>query len=83
MISGMARPAEKVLREALELPENERAELVCDLLDSFGHPPQAADRSDEDWIAEIERRARAAIAGEPGIPWEEVRSGVKRRLSGE
>jgi len=82
MISTMARPAEKVLREALELPEDERAELVCDLLDSFGNPPHAS-RSDEEWIAEIERRARAAVAGEPGIPWEEVRSGVKRRLSGE
>jgi hypothetical protein len=26
------------------------------------------EEKDEEWIAEIERRARAAIAGEPGIP---------------
>jgi putative addiction module component (TIGR02574 family) len=70
------------LKEALELPEDERAELVCDLIDSFGAPP-SSERTDEEWIAEIERRARAAIAGEPGIPWEEVRAAVKRRLGDE
>jgi len=35
----------------------------------------------EDWLAEIERRARAAIAGEPGLSWEEVRAEVERRLA--
>lgn len=78
----MARHAEQVLKEALQLPEDERAELVCDLIDSFG-APQTSERTDEEWIAEIERRARAAIAGEPGIPWEEVRAAVKRRLDDE
>jgi putative addiction module component (TIGR02574 family) len=78
----MARAAAQVLREALELPEDERAGLVCDLLDSFGVPSSHSERSDEEWIAEIERRARAAIAGEPGLPWEEVRSSIERRLSG-
>jgi putative addiction module component (TIGR02574 family) len=79
----MAKAAAQVLREALELPEGERAGLVCDLLDSFGAPPSHSERSDEEWIAEIERRARAAIAGEPGLPWEEVRSSIERRLSGK
>jgi putative addiction module component (TIGR02574 family) len=75
----MARLAEQVLKEALQLPEDERAELVCDLIDSFG-APKSLERTDEEWIAEIERRARAAIAGEPGIPWGKVRAAVKRRL---
>ena len=77
----MARPAEQVLKEALELPEQERAGLVCDLLDSFGAPRHAPERTDEEWIAEIERRTQAALAGEPGIPWEEVQSAIKRRLA--
>jgi hypothetical protein len=46
----MARHAEEVLREALQLPEDERAELVCDLIDSFG-APKSSERTDEEWIA--------------------------------
>lgn len=78
----MPMSAKQVLKEALDWPEEERAELVRDLLDSFGSPPQM-ERTDEEWLVEIERRARAAMAGEPGIPWEEVRSSIKRRLAGE
>jgi putative addiction module component (TIGR02574 family) len=77
----MARSAEQVLKEALELPEQERAKLVCGLLDSFGPPRHTPEHTDEEWIAEIERRAQAALAGDPGVPWEEVRSAIKRRLS--
>lgn len=78
----MTRHAEQVLRKALQLPEAERAELVCDLIDSIG-APKSSERTDEEWIAKIEHRAQAAIAGEPGVPWEEVRAAVKRRLGGE
>lgn len=52
----------------------------CDLHRSLG-APQTSDRSDDDWLVEIERRARAAIAGEPGVSWEEVREEVERRLA--
>jgi putative addiction module component (TIGR02574 family) len=78
----MARHAEQVLKEALQLPEDERAELVCDLLDSFGAPPHP-EKSEREWLSEVERRARAAKAGEPGLSWEEVRSSIERRLSGD
>lgn len=37
----------------------------------------------EEWSAEIERRARAAINGEPGIAWEEVLAAIKQRLGVE
>jgi putative addiction module component (TIGR02574 family) len=77
----MTKLAQKVLKEALELPEGERADLVCQLLDSFGSSSQSPERSDEEWIAEVERRARAAMAGEPGIPWEEARAELERRLA--
>jgi hypothetical protein len=34
------------------------------------------------WAEEIERRARRVLAGESrGIPWSEVRRGLKARLS--
>jgi putative addiction module component (TIGR02574 family) len=79
--TAMTEPSRKILKEALDLPEDERADLVCSLLDSFGAPPQSSERSDEEWIAEIERRARAAMAGEPGIPWDEARAEIERRLS--
>jgi putative addiction module component (TIGR02574 family) len=76
----MARTAAQLLEEALQLPEEQKAELTWGLLDSFG-PPPAEDRSDEEWIAEIERRARAALSGEPGIPWEEARAEIRHRLA--
>ena len=43
-------------------------------------PPLRPQRSAEEWVAEIERRARAAMAGEPGLLWEEVRSSIEWRL---
>jgi ABC-type sugar transport system substrate-binding protein len=33
-----------------------------------------------EWIAEIERRTRAVLAGEPGIPWEEAREEIRKNL---
>jgi putative addiction module component (TIGR02574 family) len=78
----MATHANQVLKEALQLPEDERADLICSLLDSFGAPPQH-ERTEREWISEIERRARAAKAGEPGLSWEEVRSSIERHLAGD
>jgi hypothetical protein len=36
--------------------------------------------TDEEWMAEISRRVEKALAGEPGIPWEQVESDVRQRL---
>jgi putative addiction module component (TIGR02574 family) len=77
----MSKNAQEVLKDALELPEQERTELVCDLLDSLDSGPPGSKRSEEEWISEIERRARAVLAGEPGIPWEEVRAELDKRLT--
>lgn len=62
---SMPMSAKQVLKEALDLPEEERAELVRDLLDSFGNPPQT-ERTDEEWLAEIERRADLGVAAGNG-----------------
>ena len=74
----MSRRAEELRDEALALSERERADLAADLLSSLPSPPQ--DRDGEEWIAEIERRARAALAGEAGVSWDEARSAAERRL---
>ena len=64
--------AAKLLAEAMALPEDEREELAANLLDSL-EPHAGLSIDDRD---ELERRAAAARAGVPGIPWEEV----KRKL---
>lgn len=76
----MSKNAVRLLRDALQLPEDERAELACGLLDSLEPGDPAPARSREEWLGEIERRARAALAGEPGVSWEEARADLERRL---
>lgn len=72
----MAPSIQQLLKDALQLPDQQRAELVVELLDSLppAEPEQA--RSDAEWFAEIERRAREAQAGVPGVAWEEARKQV-------
>ena len=77
----MTKRTVQLFKDALELPQEERAELASSLLDTLG-PAIPVDRSDEEWIAEIERRARAALAGEPGISWEEARAQAKSPARG-
>jgi putative addiction module component (TIGR02574 family) len=78
----MAISAQVVFEEAMQLSEEERGELIRNLLDSYGSPHSPVEHTDEVWLMEIERRARAAQAGERGIPWEDVRSAIQRRLAG-
>jgi hypothetical protein len=39
-------------------------------------------RDSDAWIAEVERRAQAALAGVPGLTWDETRARVTERLPG-
>lgn len=79
----MTDRAQALLREALALPAEERADVAAELLASLDEPPaedpaavQAA------WAKEIERRARRVLAGDSaGEPWEDVRDRVARRLT--
>ncbi|MFZ0887933.1 MAG: addiction module protein [Candidatus Binataceae bacterium] len=77
----MSHSARKILAEALLLAEDERAEVVAQLLDSLRPAGPSEARSDEDWIAEVERRARAALAGAPGLSWEQARAQVTEHLA--
>ena len=75
----MATTAEDVLKDALQLSENERARVAGELLASL--EPDLETRGGDAWIAEVERRAQAAIGGLPGFTWDETRARVEKRLS--
>jgi len=47
-----------VLREALALPESDRADIAAELLASLPPPPGTLEVDSAEWALEIERRAR-------------------------
>jgi hypothetical protein len=75
----MTTTADDVLREALQLSEGERARVAAELLASL--EPDVETRDGEAWIAEVERRAQAAIGGLPGLSWDETRTQIEERIS--
>lgn len=75
----MTNTTQRLLDEALDLPDSERAELATRLIDSL----DAADRDGVDaaWAAEIERRCAALDSGEAvASDWAEVRARIARGL---
>ncbi len=77
----MASIADRLLGEALKLTPDERARIVAELLATLEPDLPSQRRSDEEWIQEVERRARAAMAGSPGVPWTEARDQIRSRLT--
>jgi putative addiction module component (TIGR02574 family) len=79
----MTSRAQALLREALALPAEERADVAAELLASLeGPPPDDPGEVEAAWAREIERRARRVMSGEStGEPWEDVRARVMRRLT--
>ncbi len=78
----MTDRAQALLREALTLPPDERADVAAELLASLDEPttedPAAVEAA---WAREIERRARRVLDGESaGEPWEDVRDRIASRL---
>ena len=79
---SMGRKVTELLREAAELPENERAELAGRLLETL--ESEHEEGVEAAWAEEIERRVRQLDAGEVRtIPWEQVRSELYARLNEE
>ena len=78
----MTSKAQELLREALTLPIDERADVAAELLASLDEA--SADHPGEveaAWAAEIEKRARRVLAGEShGIPWDDVRARAEAEL---
>lgn len=68
----MSSTVEKLLEEALQLPEDARADLAAALLESLEGPPEEG--VEEAWSQEIARRLREVESGAVRpIPWEEAR----------
>ena len=60
---------------------DERTRIVADLLATLEPDLPSERRSESEWLEEIERRARAALAGSPGVSWSEARDQIRSRLS--
>jgi putative addiction module component (TIGR02574 family) len=71
----------KVLSDALELPEHQRAEIAAKLLESLD--PTEDEGVDEAWAIEIERRCAALDSGEAVTSdWKEFRARIERDVFG-
>lgn len=74
----MSANAEKVLQEALNLPPEDRAEVLQRLLATFQEPPDT--ELDELWAQEAEDRIDAFDRGQLGsVSEEEVFSRINRQ----
>jgi hypothetical protein len=68
-----------LLRDALMLPPEQRADLAAELLASLEGPADDPDEVEAAWAVEIERRARCVLSGESaGEPWETYASTSRR-----
>ena len=77
----MSKSAQQLLHDVLGLPEQDRVRIATEVLASLDGPPDAG--WDKAWMAELERRERAAAArGERAPEWTEVRARVLSRLLG-
>jgi putative addiction module component (TIGR02574 family) len=71
----------ELLRQALTLPDEERAELAASLIDSLD--TTVDDNVEAAWQEEIARRLDEIQSGKvQGVPWEEVRRKAHKLLHG-
>lgn len=74
----MSALVEEVVRQALDLKEEERAEVAARILDSL--ETKGTDEADAAWEAEIERRGAEMEAGTvAGVSWEDLQDRLLRR----
>ncbi len=71
--------AQQILEQALQLNDEERLIVASSLLKSV-EAPQTDRRNNEEWIAEIGRRAQAALSGSPAMTWKDARARIEKRL---
>ncbi|MBI2526664.1 MAG: hypothetical protein HYV93_11830 [Candidatus Rokubacteria bacterium] len=53
---------------------------MAELLATLEPDTPSDQRTEADWVQELERRARAAMAGSPGVPWTTARDQIQSRL---
>lgn len=81
-LGGVTTDAQAVLREALELPSNDRAGIAAELLASLDESDDA-DAVRSLWTRELEQRARQVLSGQaPGEAWATVRQRLADELAG-
>lgn len=77
----MSSKLDKLLREVLELEQEDRAKLVGHLIESLD--PEVDKRVEEAWAQEISRRAAEIDSGAVNtIPWDVVRKRLGRKTGG-
>lgn len=75
----MSLITERILEDALALPDDQRAELATRLLQSLDREVDLD--AEEAWAAEIERRCAALDAGETATSdWHDVRRRIEKEL---
>jgi putative addiction module component (TIGR02574 family) len=77
----MATSRDEILRKALSLPEQDRADLIGALIESLDM--DAEEGVEEAWRTEIEHRAKELDSGSvQSIPWEVVKARLSRAKRG-
>ena len=77
----MSKTAERLLDEALQLPETDRADLAARLIESLDG--EADSEVDAAWGAEIERRCAVLDSDEAVTSdWSEVRARIESEIFG-
>ena len=78
----MTSDAVTVLREALALPDSDRAGIAAELLASLPEPANGVDIDSDEWVREIEHRALGILSGET-VPedWDSVEQRILGNLS--
>jgi putative addiction module component (TIGR02574 family) len=80
----MTANAAGVLRDALALSAQDRADIAAELLASLDEIPADLAEVQAAWAVEIERRARRVMDGSsPGEPWDAVREQIRDRLASQ
>ena len=74
--------ADSVIKEALGMPENERARIAERLIASLHEHP--SHEIEEAWHKEIEKRAKEIDTGEVDcLPWEDIKKRLHRDSANE
>lgn len=80
----MSANVQELLDAIRALPLREQAELAAALLASLDGKAGTADEVEAAWAAEVESRARRALAGtSDAVPWDDVRACAEAALRGQ
>lgn len=76
------RSVQRVLEMASDLSDEERAEIVVELLSALPYPGEEVTGKawEAAWAKEIDRRVKEMKNGEPALSWPRVRSSIRASL---